>query len=177
MNIFIDAGLYSGGVLRKYLTRGVIDDTWTIYAFEPNPELDTKLMLSSIPLKVKLFKKAVWVKNEKLTFHISGRHDAAGIADLTGHTDPTEVTVQAMDFPKFVADLPEAYIICSMDIEGAEFKVLEKMLEDGSIDRISILDIEFHHRFMNDFTHKDANRLIRKIRDRGTSVRLKVPTQ
>lgn len=173
-SIYIDCGFYAGNALKKYINKGVVDKSWTIYAFEPNPALDVETMMESIPLKIMLFKEAVWIKGEELIFHISGRHDAAGIADLTGHTDPTEVTVQAMDFPKFVAGLPQVDI-CSMDIEGAEFQVLEKMMEDGSIDKIKILDIEFHHRFMNDYNDKDADRLIRKLRKRGLSVRLKVP--
>lgn len=175
MNIFLDCGFYAGNALKKYINNGTVDDTWTIYAFEPNPDLDLKTMMEAIPLKIKLLKKAVWVKNEKLTFHIAGRDDAAGIADLTGHTEPKEVTVQAIDFSKFVADLPEANIICSMDIEGAEYQVLDKMIEDGTINRISILDIEFHHRFMNDYTEVESQKLINKLRYRKVKVKLKVP--
>ena len=61
-----------------------------------------------------------------------------------------------------------------MDIEGAEFAVLEKMLKENTIDKINILDIEFHHRLMNDKTPDDARELIRQIKERGVKIKLKV---
>lgn len=170
MNIFLDAGFYKGATLKWYLDQGIVDDTWTVYAFEANRELD----ISPLPW-INLIKKAVWIKDGRVKFHISGREDAAGIKDLTGHTEPKEITVPSIDFSKFVSELPEAYIICSMDIEGSEYPVLEKMFKDGSIDRINELDIEFHHRFAADKTEEDSQQLIDKLEAKGIEVKLKVP--
>lgn len=170
MNIFLDCGYYAGGAVQKYIDAGVVDDTWIIYGFEPNPEIKIKRRPN-----MKIYRRAVWIKNGRINFHIAGRDDAAGIADLTGHTDPKEISVSTIDFSEFVSKLPlGANIICSMDIEGAEYQVLEKMLADESIDRIKILDIEFHHRFMNDYTAIESEKLIRAIRKRGVKVKLKV---
>lgn len=174
MNIFLDCGFYVGGALKKYVDKGIVDNTWMIYAFEPNPELGVDQRVKDHELDIKLIKKAVWTRDGRTMFHIGGRNDAASIAGTSGHAEYREKRVSTIDFPRFVAELPEAYVICSMDIEGAEFVVLEKMLEDGSIDKIKILDIEFHHRLMSDYTDTDARRLIRKIRARGISVKLKV---
>lgn len=180
MNIFIDAGFYNGGVLTKYIDRKILDPSWTIYAFEPNPEIDAQTRIDDFfgEYKIKLINKAAWVKPGKLIFHIGGRHDSASLAGTTGHSDKKEVKVEGIDFSEFVAKLPvQAYIILSMDIEGAEFFVLEKMLEDNTIDRINVLDVEFHHRFMNEFTKIEAARLIGAIRRRGVKVKLKVPLE
>ena len=177
MKIFIDCGFYSGGALRHYIDAGIVDDTWVVYAFEPNPDIETKEQIKQYPVKIQLYNKAVWTKNTTLDFHISGRNDAAGVKDLTGHTDPKEVQVKAINFSKFVSDLPEAYIICSMDIEGAEYRVLEKMLTDGSIKRINILDIEFHHRLMIEANQEDSQKLIDRILHEGTAIKLKVQLQ
>lgn len=179
MNIFIDAGFYNGGVLTKYIDRKILDPTWTILAFEPNPEIEAATRIKDFfgDYNIKLIKKAAWTKNGKMTFHIGGRHDSASLEGTTGHSEKKDVEVTSIDFSDFVAKLPEAYIILSMDIEGAEFFVLEKMLEDNSIDRINILDVEFHHRFMNEFTKTEAARLIRAIRARGVKVKLKVPIE
>lgn len=177
MNIFLDCGFYAGNALKIYMDKGVVDDTWTVYGFDPNPDLETEKYLEKFDFKVNIIKKAVWTKNGKIPFHIAGRHDAAGIADLTGHTDPKEVMVSTINFSKFVADLPEANIICSMDIEGAEYVVLEKMLKDNTIDKIKVLDIEFHHRLMNDYTDVESQALIDQIVARGVKVKLKVPLQ
>lgn len=174
MNIFLDLGFYAGNALKKYIEDGTVDDTWKIYAFEPNPDIPVKETIKQFPMKITLMQKAVWIKEGYTAFHIAGREDAAGIADLTGHTDPKEVIVPTINFSKFVADLPNANIICSMDIEGAEFVVLEKMIEDGTIDKINVLDIEFHHRFMNDYTEVESQELIDKLTRRGVKVKLKV---
>lgn len=170
MNIFLDCGYYTGGALQKYIDAGVVDDTWTIYAFEPNPEIKVKRRPN-----MAIYRKAVWIKNGRINFHIAGREDAAGIANLTGHTNPKEISVATIDFSEFVSKLPSgANIICSMDIEGAEYEVLEKMLRDETIGRIRLLDIEFHHRFMDGYQATDSMELIEKIEEYGTEVKLKV---
>lgn len=174
MNIFLDAGFYAGVALKQYIEAGVVDESWAVYGFEANPELDINLE-QFLPVKVNLIKKAVWTNNRKVKFHISGREDSAGIANLTGHTEPKEVEVPAINFSKFVADLPEAYIICSMDIEGSEYPVLEKMLKNDTVDRINELDIEFHHRFAPDKTEEDSQKLIDKLEAKGIKIKLKIP--
>jgi FkbM family methyltransferase len=177
MNIFLDCGFYRGATIRKYFDAGIIDKTWTVYAFEPNPDLKTEQYLKDFPLPVEvdMIPRAIWTSNRKVAFHISGREDAASIKDMTGHTEPDEVIVSTIDFPRFVSRLPKAHIICSMDIEGAEYRVLKKMIKDGSIKRISALDIEFHHRFMEKYTDKDSQALIDQLEELGIEVKLKVP--
>lgn len=169
MNIFLDCGFYAGNIIKKYFEDGIIDDTWKIYAFEPNPELDLETHLASLPVKVELIKKAVWIHDGKVPFRIQGRHDAARISE-----EDSGGMVDSIDFSGFVACLPKARIICSMDIEGAEFPVLEKMLDEGTINQIELLDIEFHHRLMLKETPADAQKLIDRIKERGVEIKLKV---
>lgn len=161
--IFIDAGYYYGAATELMLP----DDDWTVYAFESNPELE-------VPDWVRL--EAAWIEDGQIDFKINrDRNDASTINAGVGKYDI--IKVPCIDFSKFVLDLPEDTIICSLDIEGAEFKVLEKMLKDHSIDKITVLDVEFHHRLMNDYEAKDAKRLIKRIRARGVIVMLKVPLE
>lgn len=175
-NIYIDAGFYRGMTLRRYVDQGIVDKTWDMYLFEPNTDLNVKQHVADYfsDLPVKLMEKAVWTKSGKVHFHIAGREDAASVEGTSGHDRPKEITVQAIDFSKFVAKLPDdAYIICSMDIEGAEFTVLPKMIKDGTIDKINILEIEFHHRLMTDYNPDDARKLIREVEEHGVEIRLK----
>lgn len=175
MNIYIDAGFYRGITLRRYVDNGIIDKTWKIYVFEPNTDLNAKQHIADFfgDLPVKLIEKAVWTKNEKVHFHIAGREDAASVEGTSGHDTPKEITVDAVDFSKWVAKLPDAYIIMSCDVEGAEFTVLPKMIKDGTIDKIDILEIEFHHRLMTDYTPDDARKLIKEVEKHGVEVKLK----
>ena len=173
--IYIDAGFYRGVTLRRYVNEGIIDKSWTIYVFEPNLDLEVEQRIKKDfkDLPVTLIEKAVWTEDGEVKFHISGREDSASIKGTSGHTDPKEITVPSIDFSKFVAELPEGYIVCSMDIEGSEFYVLEKMLEEHTIDKINLLEIEFHHRLTKEFTPDDARSLIVRIEERGVEVKLK----
>lgn len=176
MNIFIDAGFYRGITLRRYIDKGIVDKSWTIYAFEPNTDLDVKKQIFDFfpDVKIKLIEKAVWTKNEDVHFHIAGREDAASVEGTSGHTTPKEITVEAIDFSAFVKKLPEANIICSFDVEGAEYTVLPKMIKEGTIDRINLLEIEFHHRLMMPDTTIDTSReLIEELLNRGITLKLK----
>jgi FkbM family methyltransferase len=53
---------------------------------------------------------------------------------------------RALDFSGWVSRKFDAedFVAVKMDIEGAEYPVLEKMLADGSIDAVKIMLIEFH---------------------------------
>lgn len=173
--IYLDCGFYAGITLRRYIDAGIIDKTWEIYVFEPNPEIKAEQRIedhfSDFP--VKLFRQAVWTKDGEVEFEIAGREDAASISGTSGHVTPKVITVPSIDFSKFVDDLPKAYILCSMDIEGAEFYVLPKMLEEHTIDKIDLLEIEFHHRLMADRDIDDAKKLIKEVKKRGVKVKLK----
>jgi len=173
VNIYLDCGWYAGMTLDRYVEAGTIDNTWTAYAFEPSPVIRKAGHFNNPPIPVTFIKKAVWIKDGRVKFNISNRENASSIKGTSGQTDPKEITVGCVDFSRFVRELPDAYIICSMDIEGAEFEVLEKMLEEDTIDKINVLDIEFHHRLMADYEPKDARKLIKRIRERGVEIRLK----
>lgn len=179
MNFFVDCGFYRGATLRRYMDKGIVNKSWKVYAFEPNIDLKEEEHIKDFftDIDIEFIPKAVWVEDGEVSFHISGREDAASIAGTSGHTEPKEITVPCIDFSNFIANIAPrgqtVRIIVSMDIEGAEFKVLEKMLEDGSIYNIVELEIEFHHRLMKDYTPDDARDLIKRIEACGVEVTLK----
>ena len=176
MNIYVDCGFYRGIALGNYLKDGVVDDSWKFYAFEPNEELNLEESIDTLGVPIELIKKAVWIENTTVPFSTYDRDNASSIQGTTAHDNPKTVDVPAIDFSEFVAGLPEdANIYCSMDIEGAEFVVLAKMIADETISKINVLDIEFHHRFMSDYTEDDAAKLISQLESLGVEVRLKVP--
>lgn len=176
MNIFLDCGYYVGIVLDQYLERNEIDKDWKVYAFEPLHSLNVEESIKRFPFDIEWIDKAVWIEDSEVDFWVSERHNASYM-DLVGNNAPSEkLVVPSMDFSKFVADLPKTdKIICSMDIEGAEYAVLEKMIKDKTLDRIDVLDIEFHHRILDGYTIDDSKRLREEILKRGIEIRLKVP--
>lgn len=170
--IFIDVGYYAGKALDYYAP--LMDDSWTVYVFEPNINLDVLESVKRFPFAVKWIPKAVWTEDGEIEFRLTGRNDASHIDSIRESTD-RKVTVPCVDFSKFVANLPEdVTIICSFDGEGAEFPVLRKMLEDKTAQRISLLDIEFHHRLLSNEDAASASLLRRELEGEGVLVKLKL---
>jgi len=76
--------------------------------------------------------------------------------------------VECIDFSRWVLDnfKEDDHIIVKMDIEGAEFRVLVKMIHDGSINYINELYVEWHFAF-DDFPDKNLhNILVARLRER-----------
>lgn len=164
--IFLDCGQFDGVAIEQY----VVDNSWNIISFDPEPQPNLNLP------KHKLIEKAVWIKDGKVEFSLDPKKQASHIVGIAGTAYEKTITVPSINFSKFVAQLPEdAFIVCSLDIEGAEFAVLRQMIKDGTIKRISVLDVEFHHRLMPDEDDNSARQLTQELWDLGLVVRQKVP--
>lgn len=164
MKIFLDCGRFDGVAIRQYC----VDDLWTIYSFDvdPQPELD-------LPRHY-FYKEAVWTQDGDVQVSLDPRKQASHITGVAGEEYKDTVEIPSIDFSKFVSNLPDVLIVCSMDIEGSEFPVLRKMIKDGTIQRFTVLDIEFHHRLMNNEDTDSARSLIQELSELGVIVRLKV---
>lgn len=170
--IFLDVGYYVGKALDYYAP--LMDETWQVYVFEPNTKLDVKESLKRFPFKATWIKKAVWIEDGEVDFRLTGRNDASHIDSIRVSLDP-KIKVPCLDFSKFVSELPkDATIVCSFDGEGAEFPVLRKMLIDKTAQRISLLDIEFHHRLLSNEDELSASTLRRELESQGILVKLKL---
>ena len=80
--------------------------------------------------------------------------------------------IEAFDFSKWTLDNFDRsdYIVLKMDIEGSEYRVLQKMIEDASIDYIDHLYIEWHHRYLPQ-EYADLTLLLCKyIKSRGVKL-------
>lgn len=170
--IMIDVGFYVGKALDYYAP--LMDDNWKVYVFEPNEELDVAESVKRFPFEVEWIKAVAWTEDGEVEFRLGGRNDASHIDTIRESTD-RKITVKAIDFSKFVATLPEdATIVCSFDGEGAEYPVLRKMLKDGTAKRISLLDIEFHHRLLTEEDETTSSLLRRELEAEGILVKLKL---
>lgn len=165
--IFLDCGQFDGVAIRQYC----VDDSWQIYSFEPEVQPDVNL--EDLP-PYELIEKAVWTEDGEVEFSLDPRKQASHIVGIAGAEYENKITVPSIDFSKFVASLPAATIVCSMDIEGSEFPVLRKMIKDGTASRIKVLDVEFHHRMMSTEDDESARKLIQELSALGVIVRLKI---
>lgn len=173
MKYFLDCGYYVGKALEYYAP--FLDNTWEVIVFEPNHALDVETSIKRFPFPVQWIDKAVWTEDGEIGFMLQGRDDSPHIEGIRTSVDP-RVVVPCMDFSKFVSELPRhATIVCSMDIEGAEYPVLRKMIEEETIKRISLLDIEFHHRLLEGREDEASSSTLRRaIEGEGVLVKLKL---
>lgn len=162
--IFLDCGQFDGVAIEQYC----VDDSWEIYSFEPDPK-----PLPHLP-PLTLIEAACWTEDGVLKYSLDPQQQASHIKDLAGTDFEETRVVRAIDFSWFVHELSPATIVCSMDIEGAEFPILRKMIRDGTADMLSVLDIEFHHRMMNGEDDESARKLVQELSDLGVIVRLKI---
>jgi FkbM family methyltransferase len=165
MKIFYDCGFHKGWVTDKFLSE---NEDAICFAFEPNDLLEpyyTKI-LDKYGDRIKFSNALVWDENTELDFWI-GVRDMQGSSVISSKKRLTKKSVKkhAIDFSQFLlsSSNPDDYIVLKMDIEGAEYKVLRKMVDDGSIRRVNEITVEFHggklrndewqedHQFLKDY--------------------------
>ena len=163
--VYLDCGGHFGEGLEKYISMYGMNSEWTIFSFEPNTSSFDKLIKNKeIVLDVFFENKAVWIEDGTIPFHAefppeTDISDGAGssIMDLKfwkpksdsnpGAGDVFDTyDVECIDISKFILENfePDDTIVLKFDIEGAEFDILRKMIDDGSISYVNDLYIEFH---------------------------------
>lgn len=146
--LFIDCGGYDGcSVLKFLLTRPEYD----CVSFEPNPALWDHFR----DLPTRLFRKAVYTYDGEIDLKVDpvdgdGSTLVAGKRIDFTRTVPDDecptITVPCMDLSRFISQMSERYdvIDLKLDVEGAEYAILERLVEDETIGLVNKLYCEFH---------------------------------
>ncbi len=162
--VFLDCGSNQGqGLHSIYKSRGM-DDTWDIVCFEIMEEVSS--LLKEKPLyknhpSIQLINKAVWISEGKLALtldHEKGIDDFGGATNILGDNwlQPDYIKhdiiknarqVDSIDFSKFLLEnvSEEDHVVVKLDIEGAEYEVLDKLIKDNTINLINVLYVEWHN--------------------------------
>lgn len=155
--IFLDCGTHYGEGLTNFIDTYKMDSTWEIYSFEPNKYLWKQHYENNPYNNINYINKAIYINDNNITFNIAYPNtDASSIfGNHIGDYLYEKVETQCLDLSKFIIEnfSKEDFIIVKMDIEGAEYVVLRKMIEDGSLQYINELYVEFH-------SHKDENAIV-----------------
>jgi len=153
MRVFIDCGAFVGDALWKFRA-GTTGDV-VMHAFEPNRHLDAKYPVGTI-----VHNEAVWIEDGEIDLYFSKRGKCRSVTSVmknktSGHLNKKKPEkVPCVDFSKWLLNHFDAddEITLKMDIEGAEYKVLRKMIDDGSIGLVNRVYVEFHvHKMDMDF--------------------------
>lgn len=167
--IFIDCGSNIGQSVSHFKTMSLYSPDFIIYCFEPLPCFDEMYKNRK---DIIFSNKAVWINNGEINFYISKKMGGIGSTlkkeKRSFHPDSKNpIRVECFDFSKWIINnfSKEDYIILKMDIEGAEYDVLEKMVNDGSIYYIKKAFVEFHARKMTppDKRHDPLVKILKNI--------------
>jgi FkbM family methyltransferase len=174
--IFIDCGANTCDVLRSYIKKY---PDFEFFAFEAQPELarEGRRVIDENPnSKVSFYSKAVWIRDEPIDFYLAshwGRNYRGGSTLIHGQTRNSSkvdyaraVTVDAIDFSRWLAknSTPDDYVIIKMDIEGAEYDVIEKIISDNNHNLVDELIIEFHQDMNDSISKERHDSLVRQVR-------------
>lgn len=168
--IFIDCGTHLFQGFCDFAEKYNVDETWECFSFEANPNTfemsqeNYKTLTENWKLNLKHFNKAV--SNKECKIKVNCSKDSLGyvsqgsnildnppIYDKQWKSDfyysENEYYVDSVDFSKFLFDVASTddFVLVKMDIEGAEFDVIESIIETGAYKLINDFYCEFHERF------------------------------
>lgn len=147
--VLIDCGSNIGQgyeELSKYFPK----DKYDVIFIEPNPNCMEVIKKKYKGDKFKFIEMAAWVKEEEITFYSSEFSQAGTISNdqyiSNNNIDFYGYKVKSFDLTKLIDDIKDEYsvVVLKMDIESAEYDVLEHLIKEKKIDYINLLLVEFH---------------------------------
>jgi len=145
---FIDCGA-GGGSIGDFIL-GHENQNLRIVGFEPNSSFDNEWiqLRKNFPQHdIHVEKKAVWVANVQKEYLKFDQWCGNNILGMVKSNVRDRIMVDCVDFDEWSKRNVSGFSILKMDIEGAEFPVLEKMMETGSLLLFSECWVEFHDRY------------------------------
>lgn len=178
--VVFDVGANDGGwtvAFSKRLRRNVSRTSVTlpplrVILLEPQRAFHERLQAIADERQGELIRAAAWVSETNLTFYsMSGKASVAATAS-TAHAGSlvgaTRVTVPAIDFARFLhrrtKDASALYVL-KLDVEGAEYRLLPRLLATGGLCHVHYLYVEWHLRGVPSGERLDAL-MLRKMLER-----------
>ena len=141
--VLLDCGANQGQSYEWFMKNRDDSDEYEVHCFEPVPSFKHHFENKNLTFH----SDAIWVEDGTIDFYEKGGLSSTLYPNkIDNQGKGTRVIVSCIDFSKFIKDnfkLSE-YIIVKMDIEGAEYKVIEKMLEKGIFEYVDEFYVEFH---------------------------------
>lgn len=172
MKVFIDCGGHNSCSVRMFIAKTPDWAEYVIHSFEPNPNFFKEF--EALPF-VHHHRQAVWIENTELPFYLSTVTDYGSGSTLlknkrTGKLDVDHpVMTPCIDLSAWIREnfSPSDHIVLKMDIEGAEYPILRKMIDDGTISYVNKLYVEFHLKHRVGETRESHNDLLCTLFDYG----------
>ncbi len=138
-------GGHNGSIVRQFREDSRYKDFF-FYVFEPNPIY--KNDYSGIK-NMEMIQSAAWIDDGEIRFYIGNkRFQGHSVMEKKKNIDVNSyIDVPCVDFSQWVLNNfgKDDCLHMRVDIEGAEYDVLTKMVDDKSIDLFEKVYVEFHH--------------------------------
>lgn len=180
---FIDCGAHCGeSILAAKQRFG--DDIITI-SFEPIPGLAKQLQeIHKDNPTINIQNSAVWINNEVKKFHLSEEYtDGSSLLDsLNNLREEHSIKIPCFDLSTWISETFDEndYLILKLDIEGAEYEVLNKMIKDKTINLIDEFWGEWHDMKISDSkTLKTSKKVYKYLEDNNINFKeweIHIPT-
>ena len=149
MKIFLDLGAWTGNSIARFGQLYPDHEEYKIYSFEAHPD-SAKRFKINYP-KIKLIDKAVWTEDCRRTLRVGDGKWIEGCSlikekKVKRNRKNLNVKVSCIDFVKWMRKHlnKEDYIVAKFNIEGAEYKVIQHIIDNGMIDWFDELWVEWH---------------------------------
>ncbi|MCP4537785.1 MAG: FkbM family methyltransferase [Chloroflexi bacterium] len=152
--VFVDVGAHLGETVRRFYREVPDAREYEIYCFEPDMKTFEKLDENVGHIdNVHLINAAAYTDGGMTTFFPGRANDNEGgtslAGKLTGAVDyGRPAMVECVDFSRWLKANKGDYTIVKMNIEGGEYDLMEKLLDDDMADSIDRLYVQLHaHKF------------------------------
>ena len=182
--VLLDFGANKGQGLGIMLNMYGVNTDWIVESYEPTPALFEKLQerVNRPDLNINFHQKAVWNKSESVKFSIMNEEDQGSSVDclMSAGACVDQASISYRHHDNIIAvdgidiiDIISKYndddeIIIKMDIEGSEFPVLRRLLEDHKCcKRIKKIFIEWHNCYMKNESEETRDDIITRLSNLG----------
>lgn len=142
--VFVDCGGHQATSVKMFIEKYPQSSEYEIHSFEANWKYNDYFQPYIDSGRINYESAAVWIEDGTTSFYMMNNASSA-ISKFHGDESRRQF-VKCFDFSKWLSDNfdREDFIVLKMDIEGAEYEVLQKMIDDGTIDMIDRLYIDLH---------------------------------
>lgn len=144
--VYIDLGCNNGQSVVSFLEDQKDPSEWDVFAFDPLRKFNAKWReIEDRYENVRFMPTAAWNHNGTVEFTERVRDMGSSMnPDKQDYGDGAVYRVPCFDFSEFLRQFTGRHVIVKMDVEGAEFEIMDNLLKDGTIAILSKLYIEWH---------------------------------
>jgi FkbM family methyltransferase len=170
-NIYLDIGSYDGDTFKLFMEKYPNAASYKAYCFEPN----RFLAFHYEKLNCEHVKAAAWTHDGNIRFYIAEKYIASTVMPnkhgrIKIFNKIVKNMVPCVDFSSWLEKnvTQEDFVVCKIDIEGAEYDVLEKVVKDNNLNLIKKLYVDWHCNKLGGFDKSRHDKLVETLVNHGS---------